>query len=197
MEASWSVVKRWKGLLKAAQKITADELQILYKKDGLLAISKPYGMPVHSGPGMGKSVLDIMDDFKKVHGLTEKPRLLHRLDKNTSGLLLLAYNECMARKMSELFHDKKVFKTYLGVTCGVPKSPNGVIVDRICEGVVGSQKMHRMVTINDTQIEDQVVGTGCQIKHASNPTIMGTTSCEWKGHLFNIIQFETDDRGGC
>ena len=162
-------MKRWKGLLKAAQKITADEIQILYKRDGLLAISKPYGMPVHSGPGVGKSVVDLMDDLKKVHGLKEKPRLLHRLDKNTSGLLLLAYSESMARKMSELFHDKKVLKTYLGVTCGVPKSSNGVIVDKICEGIVGRQKMHRMVTVDDTQIEDEVVGTTIHVNRGGLP----------------------------
>ena len=157
MEGSWSVVKRWRELLKAANQITANDLKILYKRDGLLAISKPYGMAVHSGPRQGKCVLDLMDDLKEIHNLREKPRLLHRLDKNTSGLLLLAYNDSMTKKISELFRDKKIFKTYLGVTRGVPKSSNGVIVDRICEGVVGRQNMRRMVTVSDSQIEDEVV----------------------------------------
>ena len=159
MEACWSVTKRWQSLLKAAKHVTADGIQVLYKKDGLLAVSKPYGVPVHSGPGLGKSMADLMIDFKEIHSLKETPRLLHRLDKNTSGLLLLAYSEIMAKKMSDLFHDKKIVKTYLGVTCGVPKAPNGVITDRICEGIVGNQKMRRMVTVNDSRFEDQVVCT--------------------------------------
>ena len=157
MEGSWSVAKRWKELLKAAKQTSADQLQVLYKRDGLLAVAKPYGVPVHSGPGMGKSVADLMGDFKEAHNLKETPRLLHRLDKNTSGLLLLAYSESMANKMSELFHDRKVVKTYLGLTCGVPKSSSGVVVDKICEGVVGRRKIRRMVTVNDSQYEDFVV----------------------------------------
>jgi len=156
MEGSWSVAKRWRELLKAAKQISADQLQVLYKRDGLLALSKPYGVPVHSGPGMGKSVMDLMEKFKEIHNLKETPRLLHRLDKNTSGLLLLAYSESMAHRMSELFRDRKVVKTYLGLTCGVPKSLNGVVVDKICEGIVGKRKIRRMVTINDSQYEDVV-----------------------------------------
>lgn len=161
MQATWSIVKRWKELSKSTKHITAEQIQLLYKRDGLLAISKPFGLPVHSGPGQGKSVLDLMEDFRNIHNLKETPRLLHRLDKNTSGLLLLAYNGDMAAKVSELFRDKKIFKTYLGVTVGVPASPNGVIVDRLCEGVVGNdRKLHRMVTVNDTQNEDEVVSIG-------------------------------------
>lgn len=137
--------------------MTAENLQLLYKRDGLLAISKPYGLPVHSGPGQGNSLLDLMEDFKEIHKLKETPRLLHRLDRNTSGLLLLAYETDIARKISELFRDKKIFKTYLAVTVGVPSHSNGVIVDKICQGVVGRKGMHRMVIVKDTQNEDQVV----------------------------------------
>lgn len=157
MSFSWSVVKRWKELIKAAKSIRANDLQVLYKRDGLLAISKPYGMAVHAGPGQGKCVLDLMDEFRELHGLKETPQLLHRLDKNSSGLLLFAYDKDMAAKISELFEQRKIHKTYLGVTSGVPSAPSGVIIDKICEGVVGKQKRRRMVTTKDLSSGSQVV----------------------------------------
>ena len=157
MSVSWSVVKRWKELIKAAKAVTANDLQVLYKRDGLLAISKPYGMAVHAGPGQGKCVLDLMNEFRELHHLKETPQLLHRLDKNSSGLLLFAYNKDMAAKISELFEQRKIHKTYLGITSGVPDAHSGVIVDKICEGVVGKQKRHRMVTAKDLSSEFNVV----------------------------------------
>eukprot|EP00112_Aurelia_sp_Birch-Aquarium-sp1_P006083 Seg1680.8 transcript_id=Seg1680.8/GoldUCD/mRNA.D3Y31 product="Mitochondrial RNA pseudouridine synthase Rpusd4" protein_id=Seg1680.8/GoldUCD/D3Y31 len=156
MSFSWSVVKRWKELIKAAKSIRASDLEVLYKRDGLLAISKPYGIAVHAGPGQGKCVLDLMDEFRELHGLKETPQLLHRLDKNSSGLLLFAYDKDMAAKISELFEQRKIHKTYLGVTSGVPSAPSGVIIDKICEGVVGKQKRRRMVTTKDLSSGSQV-----------------------------------------
>ena len=155
--ASWCATKRWKELAKSLKTITASDLQVLYKRDGLLAISKPYGLPVHGGPGLGKSVLDLTKELQEIHDLGESPRLVHRLDKYCSGLLLLTYNEEMTRKLSDLFAERKINKTYYGVTKGVPKSPHGIIDDQICQAVVGEQKLHRMVTKADLQESNGVV----------------------------------------
>ena len=157
MEASWSVVRRWKELSRCLKSLTASDLNIVYKKDGLMAISKPYGLPVHSGPRQVTSVLDLIDNFTEIHNLKKRPSLLHRLDKYACGVLLLSYDDDMKRKMAKLFEERKISKTYLGITVGLPRTANGVVVDRICEGVVGSQKRHRMVTAKDLQRGEAVV----------------------------------------
>ncbi len=157
MAATACATKRWKELPKILKHMTAMDLEVIYKKDGMLAISKPVGMPVHSGPGMGKSVLDFMDEFQEIHSLGQAPKLVHRLDKTSSGLLLLAYSDDMAKKLSELFTDRKINKTYYGVTRGVPSTVSGVIADPICEAVIGHDKRHRMATVSDLENESSMV----------------------------------------
>ena len=84
-----STVTGWENLIKSAQKITASSIKKLYMKNGLLAIYKPYGIPVHGGPKVKLSIADILPGLEQKHGLTAGSlELAHRLDKNTSGIYL-------------------------------------------------------------------------------------------------------------
>ncbi len=165
---SFCVTKHWKELIKTAKHITANDLNVLYNRNGLIAISKPYGLPVHSGPGQGKSVNDLMKDFQEIHDLKECPRLVHRLDKNCCGVMLLTYTDDMTRKMSELFHERKINKMYYGVTRGVPQSPYGLIDDPICEAVIGEKKRYRMTTASELE------GNSNMVKYSQSATCVSS-----------------------
>ena len=57
---------QWKNLQRLAQKVTATDLNVLYKGSGLFAIEKPYGIPVHHGPKVKKSIQDLIPDLEEV-----------------------------------------------------------------------------------------------------------------------------------
>lgn len=105
--------------------IAALQALVLYKDADVIAIDKPAGLAVQGGTGTSKH-LDAMLDALKFDA-TERPKLVHRLDKDTSGVLLLARNTFAASKLTELFRGRDVRKIYWGATVGVPKPYQGKI----------------------------------------------------------------------
>ncbi len=103
------------------------ELQalVLYRDADVIAINKPAGLAVQGGTGTSKH-LDAMLDALRFDG-TERPKLVHRLDKDTSGVLLLARTSFAATKLTEMFRGSDVRKTYWAATVGVPKPYQGKI----------------------------------------------------------------------
>jgi 23S rRNA pseudouridine955/2504/2580 synthase len=98
---------------------------VLYKDDWVIALNKPAGLAVQGGTGQTRH-LDAMLaalSFDK----TEPPRLVHRLDKDTSGVLLLARTAPAARALTAAFRDKSTQKFYWAVTAGVPEPRRGRI----------------------------------------------------------------------
>ncbi len=104
----------------------AAELQrlILHRDDALLVLNKPPGLPVQGGPGITRH-LDGMLDALRLGG--ERPRLVHRLDRDTSGVLLLARTPGIAGKLAAAFRGRAVKKTYWAVVVGRPAPGEGVI----------------------------------------------------------------------
>ena len=98
---------------------------VLYKDPDVLVIDKPAGLAVQGGTGLDKN-LDAMLDSLKFEA-SERPRLVHRLDKDTSGVLLLARNAKAARELAEAFRDKSAQKIYWAVVVGVPSPERGTI----------------------------------------------------------------------
>lgn len=95
-------------------------------RDGLiLVIDKPAGLPVHDGPGGG----DNLEAYFKhlTYGIQHVPALGHRLDRDTSGCLVLGRNPKGLKKLGKLFREGLVEKTYWAITKGVPKGPEGRI----------------------------------------------------------------------
>jgi 23S rRNA pseudouridine955/2504/2580 synthase len=103
------------------------ELQalVLYRDADVIAINKPAGLAVQGGTGTSKH-LDAMLDALRFDG-NERPKLVHRLDKDTSGVLLLARTTFAASKLTELFRGSAVRKIYWAVTVGVPTPYQGKI----------------------------------------------------------------------
>lgn len=101
-------------------------IEIIYKDALILVINKPGGLPVHKGAGREmKTLEDYLDDLR--FGLPKKPELAHRLDKDTTGCLILGRNKVALKRLGELFQQQKIEKTYLAVVHGVFESQEGEI----------------------------------------------------------------------
>jgi len=99
---------------------------VLWKDDHIIAINKPAGLPSQGGSGQGARHVDALSEALKF-GRSEKPSLVHRLDKDTSGVLLLARSTRIARKLSEAFRARETRKIYWAAVAGVPHPRMGTI----------------------------------------------------------------------
>lgn len=110
------------------------KFDILYEDKNFLAINKPNGLAVQGGTNIKESV----DNYAKTNNL----KLVHRLDKDTSGALLLAKTIETARKFADAFKNKLISKTYHAITCGMPEDYFGVINMPIKKSLIsGEEKM--------------------------------------------------------
>ncbi|WP_119462791.1 RluA family pseudouridine synthase [Rhodospirillaceae bacterium SYSU D60014] len=98
---------------------------MLYRDADVLAIDKPAGLAVQGGTGTHRHLDALLDGLR--FDAAERPRLVHRLDKDTSGVLLLARNARSAAELTEAFRHKDVRKLYWAVVVGVPKLERGRI----------------------------------------------------------------------
>ena len=117
-------------------------LNILFENDDLIVVNKPAGMVVHPAAGhssgtLVNAVLGYDPDLEGIGG-EERPGVVHRLDKETSGLILLAKNERAHRWMQDQFRLRKVEKTYLALVDGKPPTPSGRV-----EAYIGRDPSHR------------------------------------------------------
>ncbi len=115
---------------KAAQKsenlVAVLREAILFQDDDVLAINKPAGLAVQGGTGLTTSLDDLLPHL--VAENAEKPRLVHRLDRDTSGVMLVALNAFAAAKLTEAFRERETEKIYWGVTVGVPTPAKDQII---------------------------------------------------------------------
>jgi 23S rRNA pseudouridine955/2504/2580 synthase len=98
---------------------------ILYKDDEIIAIAKPPGLPVQGGTGSKKHVDGALDGLR--FEMPKRPKLVHRLDKDTSGVLLLARTTKAAQWITEAFRHRSARKTYWAVVVGQPRFSSGTI----------------------------------------------------------------------
>ena len=117
-------------------------LDILFENDDLFVIDKPAGMVVHpaAGHSSGTLVNAVLGYDPEIEGIggEERPGVVHRLDKETSGLIVLAKNERAHRWLQDQFHLRKVEKTYLALVDGKPPTPSGRV-----EAYIGRDPSHR------------------------------------------------------
>jgi len=99
--------------------------RILYEDRDILAIDKPVGLAVQGGSGTTRHLDGVLDGLKL--GATERPRLVHRIDKDTSGVLLLARNITAARWLTARFRERETRKLYWALVAGLPKLMYGEI----------------------------------------------------------------------
>jgi 23S rRNA pseudouridine1911/1915/1917 synthase len=117
-------------------------LDIVFENDDLLVVNKPAGMVVHPAAGHSSgtlvhAVLGYEPDIEGIGG-EERPGVVHRLDKETSGLIVLAKNERAHRWLQDQFRTRNVDKTYLALVDGRPPTPSGRV-----EAPIGRDPSHR------------------------------------------------------
>lgn len=114
--------------------------RILYKDEDIIILNKPAGMAVQGGSNVHEHIDAMLDDLQ--FEAKEKPRLVHRLDKDTSGVLVIARNAKTTRKLGEAFQHGGVRKYYWAITVGVPELAKGKIdLALIRKGKAGNEKM--------------------------------------------------------
>lgn len=120
-------------------------LKIVYEDEDLLVIDKDPGVVVHpseQGKFMGKSLVNAVlahvgDGLKGIGGVL-RPGIVHRLDKDTSGLIVVAKSDLAHHGLVEMFKSRKVKKCYMALVCGDLKEDKGII-----EGAIGRNPTDR------------------------------------------------------
>lgn len=119
-------------------------LEIVFENNDLLVINKPAGMVAHPSPGhySGTLVHAALAHSPEMEGVGGelRPGVVHRLDRDTSGLILLAKNDAAHQKLQNQFRDRQVRKVYLALVDGRPPTPTGRI-----EAPIGRNTSHRQL----------------------------------------------------
>ncbi len=129
---------------RISSKLVAENipLEIVYENSDLVVVNKPAGMVVHPSPGHNNgtlvhAALGHIPDLEGIGG-EERPGIVHRLDKDTSGLIVIAKNERAHRWLQEQFKSRQVEKRYIALVDGKPPTPTGRV-----EAPIGRNTTHR------------------------------------------------------
>lgn len=118
---------------------------VIYDDGDIIAINKPAGIATQGGTNINRHIDGMLDGLIKKDGSNKegiRPRLVHRLDKDTSGVLLLAGSSNMAREMGKIFQGRDIRKIYWALTVPAPEMNNGEIRAPIHKaGGIGNEKM--------------------------------------------------------
>ena len=122
------------------------DLNIVYEDADLLVVNKPSGMTVHPAAGAWHGTLvnallyHCSDSLSGIGGV-KRPGIVHRIDKDTSGLLVVAKNDLAHQNLSEQFAAHSIERTYYALVYGVPNPLNGTIVGNIGRSSFDRKKM--------------------------------------------------------
>ncbi|XP_057963538.1 RNA pseudouridine synthase 4, mitochondrial [Malania oleifera] len=159
---------------------------VLYKDPAIIVLNKPPGMPVQGGIGIKRS-LDELAACCLRYEYSEPPRLVHRLDRDSSGILVMGRTRTSAAVLHSVFHEKTfeaskddfgsntriLQKRYLALVIGSPKLPRGLISAPLGKVVVDSGKSERITIIgNDRPVSSQHAITEYQVIESSH-------GCTW------------------
>jgi 23S rRNA pseudouridine955/2504/2580 synthase len=98
---------------------------VIHRDEEVIVLNKPPGLAVQGGSNTDRHLDQLLDALR--FGATDRPRLVHRLDKDTSGVLLLARSPAAAAKLAESFRHKSARKIYWALVVGVPHPERGTI----------------------------------------------------------------------
>ena len=123
------------------------DLPVLYEDDHMLIINKPYNMVIHPAEGnlTGTIVNALLARYPymadTMYTSGGRPGIVHRLDKDTTGVLVAAKTPEAQFRLSKFFADRKVSKTYLAIVLGVPKEPTKQLISMLGRHPVNRKKM--------------------------------------------------------
>ena len=123
---------------------------VLWKDEHIIALNKPAGLPSQGGSGQGNRHVDGLTEALKF-GYKERPVLVHRLDKDTSGVLLLARTPRVARRLNEAFRHRTTRKIYWAIVAGVPQPLMGTIRYGLVKA--GGRDSEKMYCVHPNEVE--------------------------------------------
>ena len=150
-------------------------LPVLHIDAHMLVIDKPAGLAVHAGPKTPRSLEDRLGEL--AFGFRRLPQPAHRLDRDTSGCLVLARHPKAAKRLGRLFADGRVAKTYLAVLDGIPPAREGRI-DAPLAKVSSAEAGWRIVVDEGFDTHpccDQPSGTGSHAVLEHRAQMLGAT----------------------
>lgn len=118
---------------------------VIYQDDAVIALNKPAGLPTQGGTGQTRHVDGLLDALRE--GSEHRPKLVHRLDKDTSGALLLGRTPKAAAALAKAFQGRDTDKRYWALVAGTPKERDGRISVRMDK--VAAKGHERMVVSAD------------------------------------------------
>jgi len=135
---------------------------ILYEDEDVLVLNKPFGIAVQGGTGTKRHIDGLLAGMADRFG--DRPRLVHRLDRDTSGVLLVAKHRDAAAKLGRVFQTRSAAKTYWALVKGVPRPPQGRVEaalvkaagpdgDRMRKALPGEQERAMHATTHYSVIE--------------------------------------------
>lgn len=136
----------------AKPRLTEKDIQeaqrwVLYRDEAVIAINKPAGLPTQGGTGQTRHLDGMLDALR--FGGSHRPRLVHRLDKDTSGVLLLGRTPNAAAALANAFKTKETDKRYWALVVGCPRQRDGRIILKMAKLPVKGNE--RMVVSDDGQ----------------------------------------------
>jgi 23S rRNA pseudouridine955/2504/2580 synthase len=117
---------------------------ILFDNEHYLVLNKPYNLAVQSGTKTAKNIFDILKNYVETEYPT--PHLVHRLDAETTGILIISKNHKSAKFFSELFKNQTIKKSYLAVVDGVLKDKNGTLKNELTYIENDKEKINLSIT---------------------------------------------------
>jgi 23S rRNA pseudouridine955/2504/2580 synthase len=111
---------------------------VIHRDSSVLVLNKPSGLATQGGSGIRDHVDGLLDEL--TYGKKQRPRLVHRLDRDTSGVLVVARTVPAAAALSESLRRRDASKVYWALTKGVPKKKRGTIKSSLAKGAVGRQE---------------------------------------------------------
>jgi 23S rRNA pseudouridine955/2504/2580 synthase len=121
----------------------------LYEDDDVMVLNKPAGLAVQGGSGTTRHIDGMLGALQGQHKDAQRPRLVHRLDKDTAGCLLIAKTRFAAAALSKTFRSRAARKIYWAMVAGVPKPPQGRISTYLAKQEVEEDSFMRIARHGD------------------------------------------------
>lgn len=134
------------GAVKVARETLSDHdiadirKMVLHMDDDVIVLNKPAGLPVQGGSGQKRHIDGLLDGLR--FDYKERPRLVHRLDKDTSGVLVIGRTRQATKHLTEAFKNRSTRKIYWALVVGVPRPHQATI----------SYNLHKIVTANGEKV---------------------------------------------